>query len=59
MAFIKKNIDGIAGVAAIGWGSVVALVPDAAPLAEFISPSAAFVFGVVALGRWYAGIRAS
>jgi hypothetical protein len=58
MEFVRKHIDAMAGAASMGWGALVVLVPGAAPLAEYVSAEAAFAFGLLAFGRWYAGIKA-
>lgn len=58
MAFLRKfaQIDLIAGVAAAGWAIGAQYAPALASLA---SPEVAGAFSLLALGRFYAGFKAS
>ena len=57
MDTLSKHVDLLAGLAALAWALLVLLVEAAQPLGEHVSPSAAMAFGMLALGRWYAGVR--
>ena len=57
MDSLRKHVDLVAGALAFGWGTMVALAAAAAPLAEHVSPQAAYAFSLAALARWAYGTR--